>query len=157
MFGTLQSKLGTKFWKYLLKVSKWSVRRLLFSVRDMDHLQIVWFITDETFHCFRKLFLLYYVFHVQIRIVCFFCVFLDKLTHLFPCLLRAFLSMTDILRIFFLSFDLIITARRNSLFMKSAWFARINLLFNRAIVFATDRQVSLVFIACLQIWVPQFI
>ena len=44
---------------------------------------------------------------------------------------------------FFLSFDLTITSRWISLFMKGAWFARINQLFNGAIVFTTDWQVSL--------------
>ena len=38
VLGTLRSKLGTKFWKYLLKVSaisKSSVSRLPFSIRDI--------------------------------------------------------------------------------------------------------------------------
>ena len=98
--------------------------------------KIVWFIREETFYCFPKLFIIYYVFA--------FLVFLNKLTHLFLCLLYAFLSLSDLLlRNFFLSFDLTITPRWISLFMKGAWFARINLLFNGAIVFTTDRQVSL--------------
>ena len=38
LLGTLRAKLGTKFWKYLLKVSaisKSSVSRLPFSIRDI--------------------------------------------------------------------------------------------------------------------------
>ena len=55
-----------------------------------------------------------------------------------------FLSLSDLLlRNFFLSFHLTITPRWISLFMKVAWYVRMNMLFNRAIVFATDRQVSL--------------
>ena len=73
-----------------------------------------------------------------------FLVSLNKLTHLFLCLLYDFLSLLNLLlRNFFLSFDLTITAHWISLFMKGAWFFRINLLFKGAFVFTTDKQVSL--------------
>ena len=56
-----------------------------------------------------------------------------------------------VLRNFFLSFDLTIIALWISLFMKGAWFARINLLFNGAIVLTIDRQVSLKYFRSLSL------
>ena len=55
-----------------------------------------------------------------------------------------FLSLKDpLLRNFFLSSDLTTKAHWISLFIKGAWFARINLHYNGTIMFKTDRQVSL--------------
>ena len=69
--------------------------------------------------------------------------FLHKLIELFLCLWYSFLSLTNLLlRIFFLSFYLTITANEISFFMKGASFVPINLLFNEVIVFTTDIPVS---------------
>ena len=70
LLGILKAKLGTKFWKYLLKfsaISKSLVIRLPFSIRDIFSKL---FIREETFYSFPKLFIIYCVFYVQIGIVC---------------------------------------------------------------------------------------
>ena len=60
-----------------------------------------------------------------------------------------FVTYESAFKNFFLCFDLTITARWISLFMKGAWFAHINLVFNWAIAFTTDRQASLESFECL--------
>ena len=76
----------------------------------------------------------------------FFLVFLNKLTHLFLCLLFVFFVTYGAVfkKSFSLpSFDLTITSNLISVFMKGAGWSHTNLLFNKAIVFKTDKQVSL--------------
>ena len=106
LFGTLRSKLGTSFRKYLLKISAVSsVSRLSFSIRDIFSFSYLIY-HRRNLLLFCKTFTIYYVFYVQNRPVCFFS-FLGKLTHLFFCLLYAFVSLSDLLlRNRFLRFDL---------------------------------------------------
>ena len=69
-----------------------------------------------------------------------------------------FLSLLDLfLRNVFLSFHLTITPCWISLFTKGAWFASINLLFDGAIVFTTDRKVSLKYFKLLSLNKFEFI
>ena len=91
-------------------------------------LKIVWFIREETFFCFPKLFIIYYVFYIQIEIVCLFG--FPKQTNAFISLFIVcfFVTFGSTFKDFFLSFDLTITLRWISLFMRGTWFAPTNLL-----------------------------
>lgn len=80
LFGTLRSKLGTTFWKYLLKVStiSKSVSSLPFSTRDKFS-KLFDLLEKKLFTVFWY-FLLSTVSHFQIRIVCLIIlVFFNKL------------------------------------------------------------------------------
>ena len=113
LLGTLRAKLGTKFWKYLLKVSaisKSSVSRLPFSVRDIFSKLFDW-LEKKLFIVFQNCLLSTTSFTFRFEYYSF-LVFLNKLTRLFLYLLYAFLSLSDLLfRNFILSFDLTITPR----------------------------------------------
>ena len=94
LFGTLRSKLDT-----ILKIfvkSFYNFRMIGEKVRVFNKryiFQIVGFINEETFDCFPKLFMIYYLLHSDLDSV--FLVFFNKLTHLFLCLLYAFLPLLD--------------------------------------------------------------
>ena len=89
LFGTLRSKLGTMFWKYLLKVStisEWLGRRFAFSIRDIFSKLLD--LSMKKLLTVLKNFSWSTTFYV-------FLVFFNKLMHLFLCLLYAFLPLLD--------------------------------------------------------------